>query len=176
MTLWAPSYGYDAPFARRGFRPDTTVRWFGPGGRRRWPGVWWGVFLKVATASTACAGCCGRPLIQDCPSRWSRLQTPMRLRYFTPYSHAINRCTSAARHRPTPSLSISGGTLIRAWSEANCVALNLHGRPGRCPSSRPTIPCSLYHATQCLKCSRLIPYCAHTHVRLRPQHDVPYRQ
>jgi hypothetical protein len=125
-------------------------------------------FLKDATASTACAGCFGRPLIQDCPSRWSRLHTPMMLLYFTPYSRAINRCTSAARQRPTPSRPISGGTLIRAWSEASCVALNLHGRPGRFPSSRPTIPYSLYQATQCLKFSRLTPYCAHTHVRLRP--------
>jgi hypothetical protein len=42
------------------------------------------VFLKDATASTACAGCFGRPLIQDCPSRCSRLQTPVILRYSTP--------------------------------------------------------------------------------------------
>jgi len=42
------------------------------------------VFLKVATASVAWAGCFGRPLIQDCSSRCSRLQTPARLRYSTP--------------------------------------------------------------------------------------------
>ena len=29
-------------------------------------------FLKDATASLACWGCCGRPLIHACPSRWSR--------------------------------------------------------------------------------------------------------
>jgi hypothetical protein len=42
------------------------------------------VFLKVATASVAWAGCFGRPLIHACSSRCSRLQTPAILRYSTP--------------------------------------------------------------------------------------------
>lgn len=42
------------------------------------------LFLKAATASVACWGCLGRPLIQACSSRWSRLQTPAILRYSTP--------------------------------------------------------------------------------------------
>jgi len=42
------------------------------------------VFLKDATASTACAGCFGRPLSHDCSSRWSKLHTPVILRYSTP--------------------------------------------------------------------------------------------
>src|SRR5215470_6373834 len=129
---------------------------------------WGGVFLKDASASALCWGCCGRPLIQDCRSRWSRLHTPVRLRYSIPYSHRIKRCTSAARHRPTPSLPSSGGRLTRAWSEAICSWFNLGGRPARLPSLSPAMPSSLYQVTQCRRFSRLIPYCSHTHCRARP--------
>ena len=37
------------------------------------------VFLKAFIALRGCAGCCGRPLIHDCPNRCSRAQTPARL-------------------------------------------------------------------------------------------------